>query len=158
MREIRSRDPNFEMIAFLRGVQRDVPKARRTPAFFLFSFFSLSPLPALPEITSRALDGNGNEKTCRSFSSSVSTIAINTHTTNFFLSLSFTFNFFLGSAQIIGAYLKGDVASLQQFCSPEMVERLSGIIEALKKEGHTPDATILHTSDVQLMEVKFMDR
>jgi mitochondrial import inner membrane translocase subunit TIM44 len=58
---------------------------------------------------------------------------------------------------VIGGYLRGEVELLQEFCSPEMVERLTGIIAALKAQGQTPDPTILHTSEVQLVDVKFLE-
>lgn len=108
MKEIKTRDPSFELAGFLRGLQKDIPKAWHDASSSRLLCTLAQPLSVPP-------------------------------------------------LQIIQAYLKGDVELLKAHCSKEMVERLSGIIAALKAQGHIPDPTILYTSDVQLVDVKFLE-
>eukprot|EP00891_Asterochloris_glomerata_P009946 jgi/Astpho2/9946/Aster-06651 len=84
LREIRSRDPNFDMIRFLYDLRADVPV-------------------------------------------------------------------------VIKAFLTGNVGTLQQHCTPDCVERLSGIIRAQEATGAVSDPTILDYSDVELADLKFLD-
>ncbi|KAK9816836.1 hypothetical protein WJX72_005698 [[Myrmecia] bisecta] len=84
LRELRARDPNFDMVLFLRHVKVDVPV-------------------------------------------------------------------------IIRAYLQGKVEVLKEHCTPEMVERLTGIINHQKAQGVIPDATLLDVSDVELVDLKFVE-
>lgn len=83
-REIRSRDPGFDMVEFLRGLKEDVPI-------------------------------------------------------------------------VIQAYLNGDETVIKEYCSAEMIERLTGIIKAQKEAGLVPDPTLLDTSDVELVDLKMLD-
>lgn len=46
------------------------------------------------------------------------------------------------------AYLEGDEEVIKAHCSPEMVERLTGIMRAQRQQGLVPDPTLLDTSDV----------
>ena len=55
---------------------------------------------------------------------------------------------------VIRAYLTGDEAVIHEHCSPEMVERLTGIWAATSAAGQVPDATLLDTSDVELVDLK----
>lgn len=83
-REMRSRDPTFDMVEFLRGLKEDVPV-------------------------------------------------------------------------VIQGYLNGDEDVIKEFCSPEMIERLTGIIKAQKEAGLVPDPTLLDTSEVELVDLKMLD-
>lgn len=83
-REIRSRDPGFDMVDFLHGLKEDVPI-------------------------------------------------------------------------VIQAYLNGDENIIKEYCSSEMIERLTGIIKAQKEAGLIPDPTLLDTSDVELVDLKMLD-
>jgi mitochondrial import inner membrane translocase subunit TIM44 len=58
---------------------------------------------------------------------------------------------------MIRAYLRGEEAEVSEHCTPEMVERLTGIIRAQKAAGLIPDATLLDSSDVELVDVKTLD-
>lgn len=58
---------------------------------------------------------------------------------------------------VIGAYLRGDEEEIAAHCTPEMVERLTGIIKAQKASGLVPDPTLLDNSDVELVDVKMLD-
>lgn len=58
---------------------------------------------------------------------------------------------------VIGAYLKGDEEEITAHCTPEMIERLTGIIKAQKAAGLVPDPTLLDNSDVELVDVKMLD-
>ena len=83
-REIRTRDPNFDMVEFLRGLKDDVPI-------------------------------------------------------------------------VIQGYLNGNEDVITEYCSSEMIERLTGIIKAQKEAGLVPDPTLLDTSDVELVDLKMLD-
>ena len=84
LREIRARDPNFDMVGFLRLLRSDVPL-------------------------------------------------------------------------LIKAYLTGDESVIKDHCSPEMIERLTGIMRAQAAAGLTPDPTLLDTSEVELVDLKMLD-
>ncbi|KAK9797431.1 hypothetical protein WJX73_003158 [Symbiochloris irregularis] len=58
---------------------------------------------------------------------------------------------------VIKGSLEGDVPLLKQHCAPEMVERFSGIFAAQKAQGRFLDSTILDWSDVELVDLKFME-
>jgi len=58
---------------------------------------------------------------------------------------------------VIKGYLKGDEEVIKEFCSPEMIERLTGISRAQKEAGLVPDATLLDTSEVELVELKMLE-
>lgn len=58
---------------------------------------------------------------------------------------------------VIQAYLHGDENVIKEYCSPEMIERLTGIIKAQKESGLVPDPTLLDTSDVELVDLKMLD-
>ena len=58
---------------------------------------------------------------------------------------------------VIQAYLNGDENVIREYCSPEMIERLTGIIKAQKESGLVPDPTLLDTSDVELVDLKMLD-
>jgi hypothetical protein len=83
-REMRSRDPAFDMVAFLRGLKEDVPI-------------------------------------------------------------------------VIQGYLNGDEEVIKEYCSSEMIERLTGIMKAQKEAGLVPDPTLLDTSEVELVDLKMLD-
>ena len=84
LREIRSRDPGFEMVEFLQRVKSDVPV-------------------------------------------------------------------------VIKAYLEGDEDTVKEYCTSEMIERLTGIIRAQKTAGLVPDPTLLDTSEVELVDLKMLE-
>ena len=84
LREIRSRDPSFDMVEFLRLLRSDVP-------------------------------------------------------------------------HLIKAYLTGEEQLIKEHCSPEMVERLTGIMRAQSAAGLIPDSTLLDTSEVELVDLKMLD-
>ena len=46
---------------------------------------------------------------------------------------------------------------IREHCSPEMIERLTGIIAAQKAAGLVPDPTLLDTSDVELVDLKMLE-
>ncbi|KAL6778006.1 TIM44 [Auxenochlorella protothecoides x Auxenochlorella symbiontica] len=58
---------------------------------------------------------------------------------------------------IIGAYLRGEADVIREHCSPEMVERLTGIMAATAQSGQVPDPTLLDTSDVELVDLKLSE-
>ena len=58
---------------------------------------------------------------------------------------------------VIRAYLSGDEGIIGEYCSPEMVERLTGIIKHQKEQGLVPDPTLLDTSEVELVDLKMLD-
>ena len=58
---------------------------------------------------------------------------------------------------VIRAYLSGDERVIGEYCSPEMVERLTGIIKHQKEQGLVPDPTLLDTSEVELVDLKMLD-
>eukprot|EP00887_Chlorella_sp_A99_P003311 scaffold9.g3311.t1 len=57
----------------------------------------------------------------------------------------------------VPAYLEGRENVIQQHCSPEMVERLTGIMHAQRQQGLIPDPTLLDTSEVELVDLKMLD-
>ena len=58
---------------------------------------------------------------------------------------------------LIKAYLTGDEGVIKEHCSPEMIERLTGIMKAQAAAGLVPDATLLDTSEVELVDLKILD-
>lgn len=84
LREIRARDPAFDMVAFLRNVRADVP-------------------------------------------------------------------------MLLKAYLEGGEEVIKEHCSPEMVERLMGIIKHQRAMGLVPDTTLLDVGDVELVDLKVLE-
>lgn len=58
---------------------------------------------------------------------------------------------------LIQAYLTGDEKVIKEHCSPEMIERLVGISKAQAAAGLVPDATLLDTSEVELVDLKMVD-
>ena len=58
---------------------------------------------------------------------------------------------------VIKAYLEGKEDVIKDYCSPEMIERLTGIIKAQKEAGLVPDPTLLDTSEVELVDLKMLD-
>ncbi|PRW60304.1 Mitochondrial import inner membrane translocase subunit TIM44 [Chlorella sorokiniana] len=58
---------------------------------------------------------------------------------------------------LIKAYLESDEELIKEHCSPEMIERLTGIMRVQKQQGLVPDPTILDTSEVELVDVKFLE-
>jgi len=58
---------------------------------------------------------------------------------------------------VIKAYLQGKEDVIKEYCSPEMIERLTGIIKAQKEAGLVPDPTLLDTSEVELVDLKMLD-
>jgi len=58
---------------------------------------------------------------------------------------------------LIRAYLSGDEQVINEYGSPEMVERLTGIIKHQKEQGLVPDPTLLDTSEVELVDLKMLD-
>lgn len=58
---------------------------------------------------------------------------------------------------VIRAYLAGDERAIEEYCSPEMVERLTGIIKHQKDQGLVPDPTLLDASEVELVDLKMLD-
>ncbi|KDD75974.1 Tim44-like domain-containing protein, partial [Helicosporidium sp. ATCC 50920] len=59
--------------------------------------------------------------------------------------------------EIIVAYLQGQEDVIRQHCTPEMTERLTGIMAATRAAGQIPDPTLLDTSDVELVDLKLLD-
>lgn len=84
LREIRARDPSFDMVAFLRGLRADVQT-------------------------------------------------------------------------VVKAYLESDEGVIREHCSPEMIERLTGIMRGQKQQGLVPDPTLLDTSEVELVDIKWLE-
>ncbi|KAL4447609.1 hypothetical protein ABPG75_004828 [Micractinium tetrahymenae] len=58
---------------------------------------------------------------------------------------------------VIKAYLESDEGVIREHCSPEMIERLTGIMRAQKQQGLVPDPTLLDTSEVELVDLKFLE-
>lgn len=58
---------------------------------------------------------------------------------------------------VIQAYLNGHEDTIKEYCSPEMIERLTGIIKAQKESGLVPDPTLLDTSEVELVDLKMLE-
>ena len=58
---------------------------------------------------------------------------------------------------LIKAYLTNDQALIKEHCSPEMIERLTGIMKAQAEAGLIPDPTLLDTSEVELVDLKMLD-
>lgn len=58
---------------------------------------------------------------------------------------------------VIKAYLESNEDIIREHCSPEMIERLTGIMRAQKQQGLVPDPTLLDTSEVELVDLKFLD-
>lgn len=58
---------------------------------------------------------------------------------------------------VIKAYLESDEDLIREHCSPEMIERLTGIMRAQKQQGLVPDPTLLDTSEVELVDIKFLE-
>lgn len=58
---------------------------------------------------------------------------------------------------IIKAYLEGQEDVIKEHCSPEMTERLLGIMAATAAAGQIPDATLLDTSDPELVDLKLTE-
>lgn len=58
---------------------------------------------------------------------------------------------------IIRAYLSGDEDIIKEHCSPEMIERLTGIMKAQAAAGLVSDPTLLDSSEVELVDIKMLD-
>ncbi len=58
---------------------------------------------------------------------------------------------------LIKAYLTNDQALIKEHCSPEMIERLTGIMKAQAEAGLIPDPTLLDTSEVELVDIKMLE-
>lgn len=58
---------------------------------------------------------------------------------------------------LIKAYLTNDQALIKEHCSPEMIERLTGIMKAQAEAGLIPDPTLLDTSEVELVDLKMLE-
>lgn len=58
---------------------------------------------------------------------------------------------------VIESYLKGEEAVLTPFCTPEMAERLTGILRATAAAGLVPDPTLIDVSDVELVDLKLAE-
>ena len=58
---------------------------------------------------------------------------------------------------LLRAYLTGDEEVIKEHCSPEMIERLTGIMKAQTAAGLVPDPTLLDISEVELVDVKVVD-
>ncbi|GAB4816222.1 hypothetical protein N2152v2_003268 [Parachlorella kessleri] len=58
---------------------------------------------------------------------------------------------------LIKAYLEGNEEIIREHCTAEMIERLTGIIKVQKAQGLVADPTLLDTSDVELVDVKFLE-
>lgn len=58
---------------------------------------------------------------------------------------------------LIKAYLTNDQALIKEHCSPEMIERLTGIMKAQAEAGLVPDPTLLDTSEVELVDLKMLE-
>lgn len=58
---------------------------------------------------------------------------------------------------LLRAYLTGDEEVIKEHCSPEMIERLIGIMKAQTAAGLIPDPTLLDVSEVELVDVKVVD-
>lgn len=58
---------------------------------------------------------------------------------------------------VISAYLAGKQQEVAEFCTPDMAERLTGILKAQAEAGLHPDPTLLDTSEVELVDVKWAD-
>jgi len=58
---------------------------------------------------------------------------------------------------VIKGYLEGKEDIIKEYCSPEMIERLTGIIKAQKEAGLVPDPTLLDSSDVELVDLKMLE-
>lgn len=71
--------------------------------------------------------------------------------------VKFLYNLKVDVPIVIQAYLRGQVDILKQHCSADMVERLSGIIAAQQAQGLHSDPTILDTSEVELVDIKFLE-
>ncbi|KAL3131762.1 hypothetical protein ABBQ38_007481 [Trebouxia sp. C0009 RCD-2024] len=71
--------------------------------------------------------------------------------------VKFLYNLKVDVPVVIQAYLRGQVDILKEHCSKDMVERLSGIIAAQTAQGLHSDPTILDTSEVELVDLKFLE-
>jgi mitochondrial import inner membrane translocase subunit TIM44 len=58
---------------------------------------------------------------------------------------------------VIKAYLEGREDDIRAHCSPEMIERLTGIAAAQAAAGLVPDPTLLDVAEVELVDVKALD-
>ncbi|KAK7308928.1 hypothetical protein RJT34_05271 [Clitoria ternatea] len=68
---------------------------------------------------------------------------------------------FVGEVQeaikpVLNAYIKGDVETLKQYCSPELIERCKAEHNAYRSHGIFFDNKILHISEVDVRETKMM--
>lgn len=71
--------------------------------------------------------------------------------------VKFLYNLKVDVPIVIQAYLRCQIDVLKQHCSADMVERLSGIIAAQQAQGLHSDPTILDTSEVELVDIKFLE-
>lgn len=55
------------------------------------------------------------------------------------------------------AFLQRELHVLEEHCGPELLERFSGIFKHFTEQGVTEDPTILHTSEVEIVEIRMMD-
>lgn len=58
---------------------------------------------------------------------------------------------------VIKAYLEGNSDILKEYCSDNMLERLTGIYKVTQAQGQITDSTILEYSDVDMVDMKMMD-
>mmetsp|Transcript_17311 Transcript_17311/g.29562 ORF Transcript_17311/g.29562 Transcript_17311/m.29562 type:complete len:395 (+) Transcript_17311:46-1230(+) len=76
--------------------------------------------------------------------------------------ITFEINSFVRSIKmdapiVVKAFLLHDMETLKLHMGPEMLERLAGIFKHDADKGLYEDATILHVSDVEMVEVRMMD-
>lgn len=58
---------------------------------------------------------------------------------------------------VVKAFLQHDLATLQLYCGPELMERFEGIFKHFEQEGLYEDPTILFVGDVDLVEMRMAD-
>lgn len=58
---------------------------------------------------------------------------------------------------VLRCYLEGNVEPLKVYCSPEMIERMSGQARVWAAEGAVVDPNILDVADVEMVEVKLFN-
>ena len=136
-REMRARDPAFDMIKFLRALKQDVQPVIQARALCLYTF-SRSHHVAMPSacrwhgcscawpawrIADRLADCKNQTETvaCCSAAAPQSSACVKPYLSRASLRML---------PRRAQAYLKADVGVLQQHCSPEAVERLTSIVKA----------------------------
>eukprot|EP00798_Chlamydomonas_sp_ICE-L_P015519 gene15520-21608_t len=75
---------------------------------------------------------------------------------------NFDMNFFvkcikLDAPVVTKAFLTRDLDQLKEHCGPELLERFTGIFKHFTEHGAIEDPTILHTSEVEIVEMRTMD-